>query len=170
MSHGYRICGFLFNPPNQKNLVCESLWVEKAIFAHIWVTRIPLPFRFFWQLSLDLWELWVNFQGYRINGLRFDPPNHKNIVFESLWVEKAIFMHSWIIGSPIPIPLLPKTFFRCLGGGSHVSWQSDLRFAFWPPKPQKLCFWNTMSWESYFHSYLDNQEFDSDSVASHNFL
>ena len=80
------------------------------------------------------------FRGYRINGFLFGPPNSKNLFFESLCVEKAVFMHIWIIGSsPISIPFFRATFFRCEGFVRHVSWLSDLRFAFRPPKPQKLC-------------------------------
>ena len=51
------------------------------------------------------------FHGYRINGLRFDHPNPKNLVCESLLVEKVVFMHSWITGSPIPFLFLPTTLF-----------------------------------------------------------
>ena len=57
-------------------------------------------------------EVWVKFQGYRIYGLRFDPPNQKNLIFESLWVNKTVFMHIWIAGSPIPIPFLPIAFYN----------------------------------------------------------
>ena len=61
------------------------------------------------------------FHAYQIYGWRFDPPNPKNIVFESLRVEKAIFMHTLITGSPILIPLLRTTLFRCVVGMSQVS-------------------------------------------------
>ena len=67
---------------------------------------------------------------YRIYGLNFDPPNCKNLVFQSLCVEKAIFIHIWIAGSPTPILFIPKTFFIYVGGVSEVQWLSDLRFAF----------------------------------------
>ena len=70
------------------------------------------------------------FHGYWINGLHFDPRNQGNSIFESLLVQKAIFMHIWITGSPIPILFLATNFLRCVGGVSQVSWLSDLRFAF----------------------------------------
>ena len=70
------------------------------------------------------------FQGYRNNGLRFDPRNRKNSVFESLLVEKAVFMHILRTGSPIPIPFIRTALFRFVGGVSHVSWLSEQRFAF----------------------------------------
>ena len=56
-------------------------------------------------------------------------------------------MHLWITGSPIPIPFLWTTLFRCVGGVRYVSRISDLRFAFWPPKPKKLSFWKHTSWK-----------------------
>ena len=72
----------------------------------------------------------MKFHHNRTYGLRFDLPNPKNSVFERFSIEKAVFMHIWITGSPIPIPFLPTMFFKCLGGGSLVSLLSDLRFAF----------------------------------------
>ena len=102
--------------------------------------------------------------------MHFHPPNKKNSHFESLWVEKDIFIHIWITGSPIPILFLPTTFFRCVGGVSHVSWYWIYSFCFYPPKPQKLSFWKPMSWKIYFHLYLDNQESDSHYVSSYNFI
>ena len=60
------------------------------------------------------------FHYYRIYVLRFDPPNRKNIVLKAYELKKAIFIHIWITVSPIPILFLPKTFFRCVGGVSHV--------------------------------------------------
>ena len=136
---------FAFWPPNRKNLVFESLWVEKAIFMHICITRstIPIPFlpitlfRYVGGVSQVSWLSELRFA--------FWSPNRKNLVFESLWVEKAIFMPIWITRSLIPCPFLPTNFFRCLGHMSYVFWLSDLRFAFWPPKHQKLSFWKPMS-------------------------
>ena len=91
--HGSRIYGSRFDPPNQKNSVFESLLVKKAIFMHIWITGSPIPILFLPTNFLDVWVVWVKFHGYRIYGLHFDPAIRKNLVFESLWVEKAIFMH-----------------------------------------------------------------------------
>ena len=110
------------------------------------------------------------FNGYRIFGLRFDPPNPKHLLFESLWVKKAIFIHIWITRRPIPIPFLLITLFRYVGGVTEVSLRSDLRFAFWPPKSKKLSFWMPFTWKSCFLAYLDNRESDSHSVSSYNFL
>ena len=42
--------------------------------------------------------------------------------------------------SLIPILCEPTTLFRCLRGVSQISWILDLRFAFLPPKLQKLVF------------------------------
>ena len=100
------------------------------------------------NFSLDFWEVWVKCHGYRINGLRFDPQNHKNIVFESLWIKMAIFMHSCITGSPIPILILRTSLFWCLGGVSQISWLSDLRFTFWTSKSKKLSSWKPTSWKN----------------------
>ena len=58
--------------------------------------------------------------GYWIYDLHFDPPNRKNLCFESLCVEKAIFIHIWVVGSPIPIKFIPTTFIICVGGVNHV--------------------------------------------------
>ena len=133
--HWYRIYGLRFDPLNPKSLVFESLWVEKAIFLHIWITEslilIPfLPTTFFRYVGGVSQVSWLS-------DLRFAfwPVNPKNLVFKSQWVVKFVFMHIWITGSPIRIPFILKTFFRCLGGVSYVFWLSDLRFAFWPPKP-----------------------------------
>ena len=161
---------FAFWPANRKNFVFETQWVKKVIFMHIWITGNPIPipffptllFRYVGGVSQVSWlsDLWFAFW----------PPNPKNLAFEIIWVKKVIFMHIWITRSPIPIPLLPKTLFRYVGGVGQVSWLSDLRFAFWPPKPQKLSFWKPISWKSCFCAYLDNRESDYDSVSSYNFL
>ena len=90
-----------------------------------------------------MWEVSVKFHGYRIYGLTFDPPNPKNIVFESLRIKKAIFMHILITASLIPIPFLPSTFFWRVGALSQVSWLSDIRLAFWTPNLNNLVFENT---------------------------
>ena len=117
------------------------------------------------NFSSDFWEVWVKCHGYRINGLRFDSQNHKNIVFQSLWIKMAIFMHSCITGIPILILILRTSLFRFLGGVIQISWQSDLRFAFWTPKSKKLSCWKPVSLKSYFHAYLDNRESDYLSVS-----
>ena len=97
-------------------------------------------------------------------------PQTPKLVFESVWVKKAIFIHIQITGSLISILFLPKTFFRCMGGVRYVSWLSDLRFPFWPSKPQKLTFWKLMSWKSCFHSKIDNRESDFHSITTYNIL
>ena len=51
------------------------------------------------------------FNGYRIYGLRFDPSNPKNIIFESLLVENAFFILIWITGTPITILFPPTILF-----------------------------------------------------------
>ena len=106
---------------------------------------VRLPFCFFLKFSLDMWEVWVMFHGYRINSLHFDPPNLKNWVLESLWVKKAIFMHNWKTVCPIIILSLPTVFFRYVGGVSHVWWLSDQKNAFWPSKYKQLSSWKPMS-------------------------
>ena len=141
---------------------------KNSIFGSLWVC---FPFPFFLTLSLAVWDVCDMFHGFRINGLRFDPPNKKkNSIFKSLLVEKAVFMHIFITRSPISIPFVPTTFVRCVGCVRLVSWLSDLRFAFWPPKPQKLSFWKPISWKSCFHAYLDDRESNSNFVSSYNFL
>ena len=101
---------------------------------------------------------------------RFDPPNPKNWVLESLWVEKAVFVNIGRTVCPITIPFIPKVFFRCVGGVSHVSCVSDQQFEFWPSKSKKLSSWKPMSWKSCFRAYLENCVFDSHSISSYNFL
>ena len=68
-----------------------------------------------------MWEVREKFLGYRIYGLCFDPPNLKNLVFQSLLGEKVIFLRILIIGTPIPIIFFPTTFFRYVVGTSQVS-------------------------------------------------
>ena len=132
--------------PQMKKTQFLKAFELKKLFSYIsGELGVRFPFCFIIQLSLDVWEVWVMFHSYRIYGLHFDPPNPKNSVLESLWVEKAIFMHIWRTESPIPILFLHKTFFRCVGGVIHVSWLLDLRFLFWPPKLQKLNFWKPIS-------------------------
>ena len=70
------------------------------------------------------------FTGYHIDGLCFDPPNLKNLAFQGIKGEKVILLRILIIGSPIQILFLLKTFYRRVGGASQVSWLSDLRFEF----------------------------------------
>ena len=70
------------------------LYKLKKLFSCIFgEPGVRFPFRFFLQLSLDVWEDWVMFHGYRIYSLHFDPPNPQNLVFESLYVENFGFSH-----------------------------------------------------------------------------
>ena len=138
--HSYRINGLRFDPPKQENIVFESLWVEKGLFMHSWITvgLIPIlcaPITFFRCLRGVSQISWLS-------DLRFAflAPKLQKLVFESLWVEKAILMHILITGSLFSILFLPIAFFRYVGGVSEVSLRSDLRFAFWPPRSKKLCF------------------------------
>ena len=129
---------YVLSPQIPKNSNFQSLWVKKVIFMHIWITGSPNSILFLPTSFLDVWEVWVMFHGYWIYGSRFDHPNRKNLVFQSLWVEKSIFIYIWIIGSPIPIPFLPTTLFVCMGGVSHVLRLLDQQFAFWLVKAFEL--------------------------------
>ena len=61
---------------------------------HIWIAGRPIPNPFLFQQGfLDVLEVCIKFHGYRIYALRFATPNPKNLVFESIQFEKAIFMH-----------------------------------------------------------------------------
>ena len=87
---------FPFWPPKSQKLSFWKFYELKKLFSCI--SRLPgvrFPFCFFPQLSFDMWKVCVIFNGYRIYGLRFDPPNPKNLVFESLWFEKNYF-HAYI--------------------------------------------------------------------------
>ena len=154
----------------QKPKFLKAYELKKLFSCISWEPCVRLPFRFFLQFSLDMWEVWVMFDGYRINSLRFDPPNLKNWVLETLWVEKAVFVHIWRTVCPITIPFLPTIFFRYTRGVSHVSWLSDQRFAFWPSKSIKLNSWKPMSLKSCFRAYLENRVSDYYSVSSKSFL
>ena len=57
---------------------------------------------------------------YRIDGLHFDPPNPQNYVFQSIRGENFIILRILITWSPIPIPILPTTFYRYVGGVIQV--------------------------------------------------
>ena len=161
---------FSFWPPKSQKLSFLKAFELKKLFSCIsWEPGVRFPFRFFPQFLFDVWEVWVMFQVYRNNGLRFDLRNRKNSVFESLLVDKVIYMHIIRTGCPIPILFLPIVFGWCMGGMSHVSRLSEQRFAFWPPKPKKLNFWKTLSWKSCFHAYLENWVSDSHSVSSYSF-
>ena len=65
-----------------------------------------------------MWEVRAKFHGYLIDGFHFEPPNPKNLVFQSLRVEKDAFLRILITVSPIPIPFLSTTFFRPVRGAS----------------------------------------------------
>ena len=97
--HGYRI-----------NLVFESIRVEKAIFMHIWITGSPITIPFL-HTTLFRCVVGVRYVSW-IADLRFSfwPPKPKNLVFESIRVKKAIFIHIWITGSPITIPFSSYNF------------------------------------------------------------
>ena len=82
--HGYRIYGLCFDPPNPKNSIFKTFELKNVIVMHIWKIGSPIPIPTQPTTSLDVWEVWVMFHGYRIYGLRFDPPNPKNLIFESL--------------------------------------------------------------------------------------
>ena len=130
MFHGYWIYGLRFDLPKPKKLIFESLRVEKAVFMHILITESPILISFNPKTCFSIWEVRVKFRSYQIDDSCFDSPNPKNLVFESLQGEKVIFLCILIIGSPILIPFIPTTFFRCVGGVSHLSRLSDQRFAF----------------------------------------
>ena len=142
---GYRTYGLHFDPLNPKNWDFQSVWGKKKLFYCVsWQPGVQFPFSFFIQLFLDLWVVWVTFLCYRTYRLHFEPPNPKNIDFQCIWGIKAVFLVISIKKSPIPIVFLPTTLFRCVGGVTLVSLQSDLQFVFWPPKPQKTQFFKAL--------------------------
>ena len=53
------------------------------------------------QLSLDAWEVRYKFRDYWVDGLHFEPPNPKNLVFQSIRGENVIFLCIFITGSMI---------------------------------------------------------------------
>ena len=55
---------------------------------HTSIIGCLIPTRFFLQLSLEVWEMFVMFHDYRIYGLRFDSANTKNLVIESYELKK----------------------------------------------------------------------------------
>ena len=165
---GTTVC--VLTPETAKTQFLKAFELKKLFSCISWEPGVRFPFRFFLQFLFDVLEVCATFHGYRNTGLRFDPRNRKNSVSESLWIEKAVFMHILRTGSPIPIPFLLTVFVWCMGGVTHVSRLSEYRFAFWPSKPQKLNFWKPLSWKSCFHAYLDNWESASNSIFSNDFI
>ena len=94
--------------------------MKKVIFLRILITGSPIPILF---LPITLYKCVggvSKFYSYRIDHLRFEPLNPKNLVFLSIRGEKVIFLRIFITRSPIPIPFLPKIFYRFVGDVSHI--------------------------------------------------
>ena len=108
---------FTFWSPKPQNICFwkPTRW-KNVYFCESWQRGVRFPFHLFLQPFLDVWELWVKFHGYQIDGLHFDPPNPKILVIDSLRVEKVGLLRILIIGSSILIPFVPTTFFRCVRG------------------------------------------------------
>ena len=129
------------SPQNPKTDFFKALEVKILFFLHILITGSPILFLFLPKycsrcMKGACYVSWLS----NIFGLRFDPPNNKNGVFQSMRGEKVVFLRILITGSPIPILFLTETFNICMGGECQVSWLSDQRFAFWPPQKQKTEF------------------------------
>ena len=69
---------------------------------------------------MDMCEVGVKFHGFRIDGFHFHPPDPKNSVLQRVIREKLFFLHILITRSPILIPFIRITFYRFIGGLSHV--------------------------------------------------
>ena len=142
---------FAFWPPKQQKLSFSKHKNWKSYFSCVSLLHvIRIQLSFLQKLSIDVWEVDIMFICYQINGVRFVPPKPKNWVFQSLRVEKVIFICILITGSPITIPFLPKSFNSCMGGVCNASCLSDQQFTFWPPETQKLSFAKHKRWKSCF--------------------
>ena len=136
---GYQINYLCFDPPNHKNLVFQSIGGEKFVFLAYLDNRQSNSNSI---SSLNFQQMYGRctscFLAIRSTVYVLTPQNPKTEFCKAYLVKKLFFLRILITGSPIPF--LPKTFNRCIGGGCNIYLQSAQRCTICPPKTQKLSF------------------------------